>query len=113
MPLQPGTEVERLTHAIERMRGQLNQTIRATIDIERQASLGQLAAGLAHDIRNPLTIVGMTIKTLIKREAKPKHVEMLHMVEEEIDRVEQVVNNLLNYARPNPPNRNTYTFLMN
>ncbi|MDO6452586.1 HAMP domain-containing sensor histidine kinase [Neptunomonas phycophila] len=103
VPLQPGTEVERLTHAIERMRGQLNQTIKATIDIERQASLGQLAAGLAHDIRNPLTIVGMTIKTLIKREAKPKHVEMLHMVEEEIDRVEQVVNNLLNYARPNPP----------
>lgn len=103
VPLQPGTELERLTLAIDRMRSQLHHVIQASVEMERQASLGQLAAGLAHDIRNPLTIIRMTIQTLIKRESNPQHNEMLVMVEEEIERVNRVIENLLNFARPTQP----------
>jgi two-component system sensor histidine kinase AtoS len=103
VPLQPGTELERLTLAIDRMRSQLQHVIQASVEMERQASLGQLAAGLAHDIRNPLTIIRMTIQTLIKRESNSQHNEMLVMVEEEIERVNRVIENLLNFARPTQP----------
>ncbi|MGB3383246.1 MAG: ATP-binding protein [Marinomonas sp.] len=103
VPLQPGTELERLIPAIDRMRLQLHHVIESSVEMERQASLGQLAAGLAHDIRNPLTIISMTIRTLIKRESNQQHSEMLIMVEEEIERVNHVIENLLNYARPTQP----------
>lgn len=96
-------EVGRLTLAIERMREQLKQVISSTVDMERQASLGQLAAGLAHDIRNPLTTIRTTIQALVRRERNPMHRDMLEMVEEEIERVNEVITNLLNFARPRPP----------
>ncbi|MBR7888074.1 HAMP domain-containing protein [Marinomonas sp. A79] len=111
VPLQPGTELERLTLAIDRMRSQLHHVIKASVEMERQASLGQLAAGLAHDIRNPLTIIRMTIQTLIKRESNSQHNEMLVMVEEEIERVNRVIENLLNFARPTQPRLERITLL--
>lgn len=103
VPPQPGTEVERLTIAIEKMRSQLNQVIQSNVEMERRASLGNLAAGLAHDIRNPLNIVGITTKALLKREHKDENKEMLSMVVDELSRVNRVIDNLLNFARPTPP----------
>lgn len=99
----PGMETNRLTHAIEQMRLQLKTFIRATLKIERQATLGQLAAGLAHDIRNPLTTIRTTVVALSRRESNPENKEMMSVIEEEIDRVNNVIEHLLNYARPRDP----------
>ncbi|MFT6916315.1 MAG: two-component system sensor histidine kinase HydH [Motiliproteus sp.] len=98
-----GAEMQRLTQAIERMRQQLKTFIRATLRIERQATLGQLAAGLAHDIRNPLTTIRTTIVALSRRESDPENREMMAVIEEEIDRVNEVLEQLLNFARPREP----------
>lgn len=99
----PGMESNRLTQAIERMRLQLKTFIRSTLKIERQATLGQLAAGLAHDIRNPLTTIRTTVVALSRRESNPENREMMSVIEEEIDRVNDVIEHLLNYARPRDP----------
>lgn len=98
-------DMSRLTQAIERMRHQLKQVIRSTLEIDRQASLGQVAAGLAHDIRNPLTTMHTTLQALARREANQEHREMLLMLNEEIERVNDVIGNLLNFARPREPQR--------
>ncbi len=98
-----GIEMRRLTLAIERMRLQLKTFIRSTLEIERRATLGQLAAGLAHDIRNPLTTIRTTVVALSRREKDPENKEMMGIVEEEIDRVNEVLENLLNFARPSAP----------
>ena len=98
-----GVEMLRLRQAIERMRRQLKTFIRSTLAIERQATLGQLAAGLAHDIRNPLTTIRTTVAALARRETNPENKEMMGLVEEEIDRVNDVLENLLNFARPRDP----------
>lgn len=98
-------EMRRLTQAIERMRHQLKQVIRSTLEIDRQASLGQVAAGLAHDIRNPLTTMQTTLQALARREGKAEHRQMLLMLTEEIDRVNEVISNLLDFARPREPQR--------
>jgi len=105
-PLPPSMatqETARLNQAIDRMRGQLKQMIHSSLEMEKLASLGQVAAGLAHDIRNPLTTIRTSIQALARRESREDHREILHMVEEEIDRVDDVIENLLNYTRPHPP----------
>jgi len=98
-----GTEMYRLTDAVERMRLQLKTVIRSTVEIERQATLGQLAAGLAHDIRNPLTTIRTTVVALARREKDPENKDMMRLVEEEINRVNNVLEHLLNFARPREP----------
>lgn len=98
-----GVEMRRLTQSIERMRLQLKAFIRSTLAIERQATLGQLAAGLAHDIRNPLTTIRTTVAALSRREKIQENKQMMDLVIEEIDRANDVLENLLNFARPRDP----------
>jgi len=96
-------EMHRLTQAIEQMRHQLKTFIRSRLETDRQATLGQLAAGLAHDIRNPLTTIHTTIAALARREKNLDNREMLELVQGEINRVNEVIEDLLNFARPRDP----------
>jgi signal transduction histidine kinase len=65
------------------------------------ASLGQLSANVAHEIRNPLTSIKMRLYSL-KEEAKKYSTvfEDLNVIDEEINRMESTVNNFLDFARP-------------
>ncbi|MGB0732232.1 MAG: sensor histidine kinase [Pontibacterium sp.] len=104
-PIDPvgKTELARLTSAIDTMRNQLRAFINSTVQIERQASIGRLAAGLAHDIRNPLATIRTTIGALARREKNEDNRDMLNMIDGEIQRVNDVMENLMNFARPREP----------
>lgn len=72
--------------------------------VDRLASLGELSASLAHEIRNPLTSVGSSIR-VIHRETPVEnpHHPILGEILKQIDRLGKAVNSLLNYARlPSP-----------
>lgn len=84
-------EQERLTMARE------TEALRA----QQMATLAQLATGVAHEIRNPLTSIKMLIqvnRTKFAEEGLPT--DDLELVEQEIRRMERSVNSLLDYARP-------------
>jgi two-component system sensor histidine kinase HydH len=75
---------------------------------ERLAALGGMAAVLAHEIRNPLgAIKGLAQYLGEKQAADPTRQEMTQTIAHEATRLERLVNDLLTYARPRPPDRHS------
>jgi len=71
---------------------------------ERLAALGGMAAVLAHEIRNPLgAIKGLAQFLGEKRTGEPTQTEITQTIATEATRLERLVNDLLTYARPRPP----------
>ena len=71
---------------------------------ERLATTGQLAAGAAHEIRNPLTSIRSTIQYLKgSLQGDPERSEMVGDLIEETDRINAIVQGMLSFARPAEP----------
>jgi signal transduction histidine kinase len=66
---------------------------------DRLAALGEMSAGLAHEIRNPLGAIKGAVQVLAKRK-DAKSDEWLEIIVEEVDRLNGVVSQFLDYARP-------------
>lgn len=81
---------------------ELATTRTALIQAEKLASMGQLAAGIAHEVNNPLGVVLMYAH-LIKDELKsqPDMAEDLDMIVDHADRAKKIVSGLLQFARQN------------
>ena len=71
---------------------------------ERLATLGQLSAGVAHEIRNPLAGIGVSAQVLLGRfEPRDPRARFVSVILEEVARLDRLVTNLLQYARPRSP----------
>lgn len=72
-----------------------------TVRLERLASLGKLAAGISHEIRNPLTGISLLLDDLHDRaQLGDKDREMLTKALAEIERMERLISALLTFAAP-------------
>lgn len=86
----------------------LQRRLMASEDVARRseklASLGILAAGLAHEVRNPLTAI--KARLFIQQRRLPAHspaLEDARIINREINRLEGIVRTVLAFARPTPP----------
>ena len=71
---------------------------------ERLATLGQLSAGVAHEIRNPLAGIGTSAQVLLRRfEPRDERARFVTVILDEVGRLDRIVNSLLQYARPRTP----------
>jgi signal transduction histidine kinase len=71
---------------------------------ERLATLGQLSAGVAHEIRNPLAGIGTSAQVLLRRfEPRDDRVRFVRVILDEVSRLDRIVTSLLQYARPRTP----------
>jgi signal transduction histidine kinase len=86
------------------LHSQLVETRAMVEQREKLASLGLLAAGVAHEIRNPLTAIKAALFTQQKKfsAGTPEHADV-KVVEREILRLERIVNDFLQFARPAEP----------
>jgi len=86
---------------------QLASAQEALVQSEKLASMGQLAAGIAHEVNNPLGVVLMYAHLLLEeREEDDETGEDLRMIVEQADRCKKIVAGLLHFARQNKVIRN-------
>jgi signal transduction histidine kinase len=73
---------------------------------ERAAVIGRLTQSVAHEIRNPLNVINLSIDHVSKKYApedparREKFTQLLSSMKDEIERLKHLVNDLLNYGRP-------------
>ncbi len=71
---------------------------------ERLAALGELAAVVAHEVRNPVAVIFNSLSTLRRTVTQEGQTGMLlDIVQEEARRLADIVSELIDFARPNPP----------
>ena len=101
-------EIKAFSQQVEEKMQQTTADLRKTeaqlIRSEKLAALGQLAAGIAHEIRNPLTSINILIHSLREKPSDEEvHREDLRVIEEEIHRINEIVDQFLRFAKPAPP----------
>ncbi len=69
---------------------------------ERLATVGQLAAGVAHEIRNPLAAISGSIELLKATPQNPDDATLMSIVQREVTRLNELIGDLLDYANPRP-----------
>lgn len=99
-------EIGMLAHSFNQMTQKLSEAQRQVYQSQKLAAVGQLAAGVAHEINNPLTGVLSYSTFLLKRAAdKPEFKDDLEVIVRETQRCRGIVKGLLDFARPSPPEK--------
>lgn len=105
-------ELGELGRTFNQMSGELRASARQIQDLHDQelrraaqlASVGELASGIAHEIKNPLVGVGSGIELLSKRLTHDSELEaILNHLRGQVERMEAVIRDFLSYARPKEP----------
>ncbi len=73
-------------------------------DSQKLAAVGQLSAGIAHEVRNPLSSIKMSLQILEKRlNPAGNDLKRFKIAEKEVEHLEKIVNDILIYAKPAEP----------
>src|SRR3990167_3551692 len=91
----------------EHVEAELAKTRDALVCQTRLATIGELAAGIAHDLRNPLGAIRNACHLLKRRLPVEDHkgVEYVRIVEEEVTAGDRIISNLLEIAQGKPPSK--------
>jgi signal transduction histidine kinase len=108
-----GHSFEEINQILEQMASRVSQVVQhlqesrqQALRAEQMAAVGQLAAGLAHELRNPLTSVKILVQSAAERPVPGlRSPRDLAVLEEEIGRMEQLITTFLDFARPPQPKK--------
>jgi signal transduction histidine kinase len=103
-------EVAESIEALESTNRDLTQAQHELVKRERLAALGELAAVMAHEVRNPLGVLFNSISSLrrvihtaLERGELEQAEALLTIASEEAERLDRIVSDLLDFANPHPP----------
>ena len=85
------------------MAEQLKGLMATRIQMEKKATQGDFATGVAHEIRNPLATIKVCLQSLPLSSNDAQATELKQLMLEEIDRINHLIQNLLDYSRPPNP----------
>ena len=93
--------------AYKRLEEQLNQLEEAQdrlVRSERLATVGRLAAHVAHEIRNPLATIGGFTRSMLRSSQDMRKISRnARIILEEVERLEQILANVMNFSKPGNP----------
>jgi signal transduction histidine kinase len=92
-------EFRELAQVFERMATELHQREEKLVQSERMAAIGQLAAGIAHEINNPIGIIRGYLRTMLPEAHDDSLREELRILDEEAAACQRIAEDLLAYAR--------------
>jgi signal transduction histidine kinase len=96
--LEGEDELAELATSFNQMAASLAREQAALVRSQKLASIGQVAAGVAHELNNPLSVILGYTKVLLKE--RTAHVEELQIIEDEARLCQRIVQELLELARP-------------
>ena len=96
-------ELERTTDQLRETHRQLQSSFQQLRRADRLSAVGQLAASLAHEIRNPLGSIEGAVDIVERTGNEDRRREFLGIIKKETRRLNGLLTNLLNFARPRPP----------
>ncbi len=82
----------------------LQESQRESLRNEHLAAIGQLAAGMAHELRNPLMSMKLIVQMAGEQAGRPMTERDISVIEDEITRLEKMLQTFLDFARPPEPN---------
>ncbi|WP_437723585.1 sensor histidine kinase [Sorangium sp. So ce861] len=92
-------ELAAVADAFNRMLDALSRAEADLVASERLAAIGRVAAGVAHEINNPIAVIRGYVKTMVKEAEKPELREELSILDEEAAACQRIAEELLMYAR--------------
>jgi signal transduction histidine kinase len=106
-----GRRLERLNGDLQRNRAELERRVAERTDAlrasqarliqqEKMAAFGLIAAGIAHEVGNPLAALGTLVQMLQRRGPDPYTAEKLQLASNQIDRLHRTVRELIDFSRP-------------
>jgi signal transduction histidine kinase len=92
---------ERIAAELERSYAELRQTFEQLLQAERLSALGEISAGIVHEIRNPLGAIKGAVEIIEDELAKdsPRR-EFASIAKREVERIEKLVQEFVRFARP-------------
>lgn len=93
--------IHMILHDVTQRREMLDELLRA----ERLAAAGTFAAGVAHEVNNPLASISSLVQALLPEETDLARRTMLHTILAQITRISSTLKDLVNFARPSPSQR--------
>jgi len=103
--LNRADEIGVLSKTLDEMKTKLKSSYDLLLHSEKTALMGQVVAGIAHELNNPLTIVIGNIQLMMLRELNEKNVQSLTRIKDGAERASKIVRNLLTFARQEKPER--------
>jgi signal transduction histidine kinase len=89
-----------LEERIEQRTGELQQSQALVVQQEKQAAFGLLAAGIAHEVGNPLAAISSLVQLLNRRPNDDYTRERLQMVDDQLRRIQGTLRELVDFSRP-------------
>ncbi len=95
-----GRNQEQLEERIRQRTQDLQESQALLVQNEKQAAFGLLAAGIAHEVGNPLAAISSLVQVLNRRPADDYTRERLQMVDDQLRRIQGTLRELVDFSRP-------------
>jgi len=89
-----------LEHRIEERTQELQESQALLVQQEKQAAFGLLAAGIAHEVGNPLAAISSLVQMMNRRDVDDYTHERLGMIDDQLRRIQNTLRELVNFSRP-------------